>query len=114
MNMNGVFASCKNKDDAFKWVSYLTEADAQLEIAKGLDGYLPVVDSVARDPHFAGDQYFQASLQMAAHAVLAWPPIPGTTAVPVAFPPALQAALLKKASGDSVVQAVAKALSGKR
>ena len=114
MNMNGVFASCKNKDAAFKWVSYLTEANAQLEIAKGLDGYLPVVDSVARDPHFAGDQYFQASLQMAAHAVLAWPPIPGTTAVPVAFPPALQAALLKKASGDSVVQAVAKALSGKR
>jgi multiple sugar transport system substrate-binding protein len=114
MNMNGVLSSCPNKDAAFKWISYLAEANAQLAIAKGLDGYLPVVNSVAQDPSFAQNQYFQVSLQMAEHAVLAWPPIPGTTAVGANFPPAIQAALLGKAAADSVVETVAKSLAGKQ
>jgi multiple sugar transport system substrate-binding protein len=114
MNMNGVLTSCNNKDAAFKWISYLGEAGPQLEVAKGLDGYLPVVDSVARDPYFADNQYFQISLKAAAHAVLAWPPVPGTTAVTADFSPALQAALLGKASADSVVETVAKALASKK
>jgi multiple sugar transport system substrate-binding protein len=113
MNMNGVLASSKNKDAAFKWLAYLDEAPAQLAIAKGLDGYLPVIDAVARDPAFADNQYFQVSMQGAASANLAWPPIPGTTAVSADFPPALQAALLGKAPADSVVTTVAKTLAGK-
>jgi multiple sugar transport system substrate-binding protein len=112
MNMNGVLSTCKDKDDAFKWIAYLTEPKAQLAIAKGPDGYLPVLDSVAHDPAFAKDPFFQISMQEASHAVLAWPPVPGTTTVGVVFPPALQTALLGNAPPESVIKTVANALAG--
>jgi multiple sugar transport system substrate-binding protein len=114
MNMNAILRTCKSPDDAFKWISYLAEAKAQLAIAKGPDGYLPVVDSVAHDPYFAKNQFFQTSIQMASHAVLAWPPVPGTTSVGAVFPPVQQASLLGKAPPDAVVTAVAKTLARKK
>jgi multiple sugar transport system substrate-binding protein len=114
MNMNGVLSTCKNKDEAFKWIAYLAEPKAQLAIAKAPDGYLPVLDSVAHDPAFANNPFFQVSLQEASHALLAWPPVPGTTTVGSAFPPAFQSALLGNAPPESVIKAVSNALSAKR
>ncbi len=114
MNMNAVVATSQKKDAAFKWISWLAEPKAQLALAKSSEGYLPVVSSVAQDPSFADNQFFQVSLQAAKNGAVAWPPLPGTTkATQQVFQPVFQGALLGKNSSDAVVSAVADALSSK-
>jgi len=113
MNMNGVLASSTKKDAAFKWISYLAEADAQLAIAQSPNGYLPVVSSVASDPAFANNKYFQTSIEAAKNGTVAWPPVPGTTkATQQTWQPLFQGALLGKNGNDDVVTGVAQALAG--
>jgi multiple sugar transport system substrate-binding protein len=112
MNMNSVLATSQKKDAAFKWISYLAEQKAQLALAKSSEGYLPVVSSVAQNPSFANNEFFQVSLQAAKNGAVAWPPLPGTTkATQQVFQPLFQGALLGKNSSDAVVSGVADALS---
>lgn len=113
MNMNGVLASSENKQAAFEWIAYLAEADAQLAIAKSPNGYLPVVTSVANDPAFADNKFFQTSIEAAQNGTLAWPAIPGTTrATQQVWQPLFQGALLGENENNEVVSGVAEALAG--
>lgn len=112
MNMNGVLASSDKKQAAFEWISYLAEADAQLAIAKSPNGYLPVVTSVANDPAFANNKFFQTSIEASKNGTVAWPAIPGTTkATQQVWQPLFQGALLGQNSNDEVVSGVAAALA---
>jgi multiple sugar transport system substrate-binding protein len=112
MNMNGVLSSSDKKEAAFQWISYLAEPDAQMAIAKSPNGYLPVVTSVAEDPAFADDPYFQVSYQAAQAGTIAWPALPGTiTAAAVTWQPLFQGALLGDHSNDDVVAGVAESLA---
>jgi multiple sugar transport system substrate-binding protein len=108
MNANAVIAASNKKDAAFKWISFLAEAQAQLAITKSTNGYLPVVTSVANDPQFKTNKYMQISIQAAANTVTAWPAIPGTTvATQKTWQPLFQGALLGKNTPDAVVDGVA-------
>lgn len=110
MNMNAVLASSKKKDAAFKWISFLTETKAQLAITNSTNGYLPVVKSVATDPQYKDNQFFQVSVQEQGSSI-AWPPIPGTTvASQKTWGPVMQAALLGQNPPDQVVKAIADTL----
>lgn len=111
MNMNGVLASSEKKAAAFAWISYLAEADAQMAIAQSPNGYLPVVTSVAEDPAFADNKYFQTSIEASQNGTVAWPAIPGTTrATQQVWQPLFQGALLGENDADEVVSGVAEAL----
>jgi len=111
MNMNGVLASSKKKEAAFKWISYLAEADAQMKIAQSPNGYLPVVTSVAEDKTFADNKFFQTSIEAAKNGTLAWPAIPGTTkATQQVWQPLFQGALLGHNGNDDVGTGVDEAL----
>jgi multiple sugar transport system substrate-binding protein len=114
MNANAVLADSEKKDAAFQWISYLAEEKAQLAITESPNGYLPVVGSVADDPKFADDPYFQASIEASQQAgTVAWPSIPGTTvATQQTWQPLFQGALLGDNSADDVITGVADSLSG--
>lgn len=112
MNMNGVLASSDKKEAAFAWISYLAEADAQMAIAQSPNGYLPVVTSVAEDPVFADNKFFQTSIEASLNGTVAWPAIPGTTrATQQVWQPLFQGALLGQNDNDDVVSGVAEALA---
>ena len=112
MNMNAILNTSKQKDAAFKWISYLAENEAQLAVAQSKEGFLPVTNTVAADPSFKDDAAFQLSAQLAQHPTLAWPTVPGTTIVATtAWAPAMQSALLGKSTSDDMVRAVAAALA---
>jgi|GEM_PF-613150 len=114
MNMTAVLATSQHKEAAFKWISYLGQADAQLAIAKSPNGYLPVVGSVADNAAFKDNKFFQTSIEAAKYGALAWPPLPGTTkASTQTWQPLFQGALLGKNSNDDVVKGVADALAEK-
>jgi multiple sugar transport system substrate-binding protein len=110
LNMTGVLAGSKKKDAAFKWLSYLAEQKAQLAIAKSTAGYLPVVTSVAQDPQFKDDPFFQTSLTAAANGAIIWPALPGVAKAAQAWQPVFQGALLGKNSNDEVIKTVTAAL----
>jgi len=113
MNMNGVLASSDKKEAAFAWISYLAEAEAQMAIAQSPNGYLPVVTSVAEDPVFADNKFFQVSIQASQNGTVAWPAIPGTTrATQQVWQPLFQGSLLGDNEPDEVVSGVAEALAG--
>jgi multiple sugar transport system substrate-binding protein len=115
MNMNGIIASSKHKDAAFKWISWLAQPEAQLAVAKSTEGYIPVVTSVTQDPQFKDDPFMQASLLMTKNAPIAWPPLPGTAkATSQTWPPLFQGALLGKNSPDAVVKGMADALGAQQ
>lgn len=114
MNANAVLASSKKKEAAFKWISFLAEKDAQLAITKSTNGYLPVVKSVASDPQFDSNRFFQISVKASENKTAAWPSVTGTTvATQKTWGPLFQGALLNKNSNDDVVKGVAEALGKK-
>lgn len=112
MNANAVLADSDAKDAAFRWISFLAEQRPQLAITESTNGYLPVVQSVASDPRFEENRFFQVSVQAAQNAVTAWPAIPGTTqATQQTWQPLFQGALLGENSNDAVVEGVAETLA---
>jgi multiple sugar transport system substrate-binding protein len=111
MDDNVVLASSTKKAAAFKWISYLAEEGPQLAATISPNGYLPVVQSVAADPRFAANRYFQISVEASRGNVTSWPIVPGTTvATQSTWQPLFQGALLGKNSNDAVISAVAAAL----
>jgi multiple sugar transport system substrate-binding protein len=113
LNLTGVLSSSKNKAAAFKWISYLAEAKAQLAIAKSSAGYLPVVTSVIEDPQFKNDRFFQTSVAAAKNGTIVWPALAGVTkATQQTWQPLFQGALLGKNSGDAVLKGVSDSLMG--
>lgn len=114
MNANGVLASSPKKEAAFKWVSFLAEAEAQKAITLSTNGYLPIEKSVAADPQFESNKYMQVSLLAANGAgVQSWPPIPGTTvATQQTWLPVFQGILEGNEPTGKVVTDVANTLRG--
>jgi len=108
MNANAVLASSDAKDAAFQWIAFLAEQQPQLAITQSTNGYLPVVQSVASDPRFEENRFFQVSVQAAQGAgVTAWPAIPGTTeATQRTWQPLFQGALLGENTNDAVIEGV--------
>ncbi len=112
MNANAVLADSDSKDAAFKWIAFLAEQQPQLAITQSTNGYLPVVQSVAGDPRFEDDRFFQISVEAAQNVVTAWPAIPGTTeATQKTWQPLFQGALLGENDNNAVVEGVAETLA---
>lgn len=112
MNANAVLAASEKKEAAFQWISFLAEQQAQLAITRSTNGYLPVVQSVAADPQFETNRFFQVSVEAAKGDVTAWPAIPGTTeATQKTWQPLFQGALLGQNPNDAVVEGVAATLA---
>ena len=74
----------------------------------------PVVKSVASDPQFDSNRFFQISVKASENKTAAWPSVTGTTvATQKTWGPLFQGALLNKNSNDDVVKGVAEALGKK-
>lgn len=111
MNMNAVLESSDKKDAAFKWISFLTEQKAQKAITDSPDGYLPVVESVASDPDYADNPFFQVSMEEQKRSI-SWPALASTTvATQQVWRPIMQKAFLEDADPDDVIVAMAEALA---
>jgi multiple sugar transport system substrate-binding protein len=111
MDDNVVLANSTKKAAAFQWISYLATEEPQLAATISPNGYLPVVKSVAGDPRFAANRYFQISVTAAKGNVTSWPVVPGTTvATNSTWQPLFQGALLGKNSNDAVIEGIATAL----
>lgn len=114
MNMNSVLSASKKKAEAFKWIAYLAENEAQLAVAKSKEGFLPVSNGAVKDPYFKNDAAFQLSLQLSQNPTIAWPLIPGTSILQgTDWPPAMASALLGKTTPGDMVIAMAGALGKK-
>ena len=107
---NVLFASSRNKEAAFTFISWLSETKAMEKWSASPQGQLPALKSVAKLPRFADDVFTKVSLEQTRYA-LAWPPLPGVGYLSAAvWGPDMQRALLGQIESKDMMNDLAKAL----
>ncbi len=110
MSGNVVFAASKNKEAAFKFISWLSETAPMDKWSGSRQGQLPALNSVAKLPRYTENTFFKVSLDGANYAI-AWPPLPGVGYVSAqAWQANMQRALLGQISSKEMLDEIAKAL----
>jgi multiple sugar transport system substrate-binding protein len=107
---NVVFAGSKQKEAAFTFISWLSEAGATDKWSGSREGQLPSVKSVAKLPRYTENTFFKVSLDSAGFAV-AWPPLPGVGYVSAqGWQANMQRALMGQISSKDMLDEIARAL----
>lgn len=108
---NVVLSSSKNKDEAFKFVAWLTEKEQMEKWTKSPNnGQLPVLKSVADDPYFKNNKFYKISID-AAQTATSWPALPGVGYLSTtAWPVNVQRALNGEITSQQMLDELAKAL----
>lgn len=110
MSGNVVFATSKQKEAAFTFISWLSETTPMDKWSGSRQGQLPVLKSVARLPRYTENVFFKVSLDGANYAI-AWPPLPGVGYVSAqAWQANMQRALLGQISSKDMLDEIARAL----
>lgn len=108
---NAVFAASKNKDAAFKWISFLTTGDNNAELAK-LSGQLPIANSAQAKWQGHQKRFVDASsASLGIAGVLPDSPKTADFASTV-WPQNMQRALLGQIEPDAMMQAIEKHFNG--
>ncbi len=76
MSGNVVLESCKDKDAAFEWISWLATEEPMRTVSTSIQGQLPVLESVAASEPFSTDPDLQLAVE-AARTAKSWPALPG-------------------------------------
>ena len=108
---NGIFSSSKNKEAAFRWISFLSTGENNVELTK-LSGQLPITTSGAAHETVHQPRFVQASsASLPIAGVL--PDSPKTADfVGTVWPTNMQQALLGQISPDDMMQAIEKHFNG--
>ena len=72
MSGNVVFSPSPAKEEAFKFISWLTEPEQMDKWSRSRNGQLPVLNSVARMDHHINNEFFRVSMEGADYAI-GWP-----------------------------------------
>ena len=76
MSGDVVLQSCKDKDAAFEWISWLATEEPMRTVSTSIQGQLPVLESVAASEPFSTDPDLQLAVE-AARTAKSWPALPG-------------------------------------
>jgi len=107
---NVVFAGSKQKEAAFTFISWLSEANATDKWSSSREGQLPSVKSVSKLPRYTNNPFFKVSLDSANFAI-AWPPLPGVGYVSAqGWQANMQRALVGQISSKDMLDEIARAL----
>ena len=108
---NAVFAASKNKEAAFKWISFLSTGENNAELAK-LSGQLPI--SNAAQATWSGHQKRFVDASAASLAIAGVLPDSSKTAdfASTVWPQNMQRALLGQISPDDMMRAIEKHFHG--
>lgn len=113
MSGNVIFSSSKNKEAAFKFISWLTEKEAMEKWSRSVQGQLPVLKSVANQPFYRENIFFKISLDQAKYAIT-WPPFPGVGYISAQlWQNLMQRALLGEITSKDMMDEIAAALKKK-
>ena len=113
MSGNVIFSSSKNKEAAFKFISWLTEKEQMDKWSRSRQGQLPVLKSVANLPYYKNNIFFKVSLDQAKYAI-AWPPLPGVGYISAQlWQNLMQRALLGEITSKEMMEEIANALRKK-
>lgn len=108
---NAIFSASKNKDAAFKWISFLTTGDNNAELAK-LSGQLPIANSAQAKWDGHQKRFVEASsASLGIAGVLPDSPKTADFASTV-WPQNMQRALLGQISSDDMMKAIEKHFNG--
>uniref|UniRef100_UPI00048EED6E ABC transporter substrate-binding protein n=1 Tax=Thermoanaerobacter thermocopriae TaxID=29350 RepID=UPI00048EED6E len=108
---NVIFTNSKNKDAAFKWISYLATGKGQEEWCS-FTRNIPVSKRVQKLPEFQNDKFMKVSIEGMPHAGIF--PILDTTTdwINNTWPNTVQAALLGKITAKEAMEILQKGLWG--
>lgn len=110
MSGNVVFSTSEKKDAAFKFISWLSEAEPMDKWSKSRQGQLPVLKSVAAQKYYTDNDFFRVSLDGGDYAVV-WPPLPGVGYVAsFVWQNTMQRALLGEITSKQMLDEIAVAL----
>lgn len=110
MSGNVVMRGSKNKEAAWKWISWLTEKEAMDRWSGSRQGQLPALSSVANSSSYQTNPFFKTSLEGAKFAV-AWPGLPGVGFVAaLLWQREMQRALLGEIGSKEMLDNIANAL----
>ncbi|MGB9858264.1 MAG: ABC transporter substrate-binding protein [Dictyoglomaceae bacterium] len=113
MSGNVIFSGSKNKEAAFKFISWLTEKEPMEKWSRSKQGQLPVLRSVAALPFYTENIFFKTSLDQAKYAIT-WPPLPGVGYVSAQlWQTLMQRALLGEITSKEMMDEIAAALQKK-
>lgn len=113
MSGNVIFSSSKNKEAAFKFISWLTEKEIMEKWSRSVQGQLPVLKSVANSSFYKGNIFFKISLDQAKYAIT-WPPLPGVGYISAQlWQNLMQRALLGEITSREMMDEIAAALKKK-
>ncbi len=100
---NAIFAGSRNPDAAWKWISFLSEGDNNVEFNK-LSGQVTVTTSGAKNWTFEPQRFVQATINSLPIAKVL-PPVPQTADfVRTVWPQTTQKALLGEITPDQMMQ----------
>jgi multiple sugar transport system substrate-binding protein len=108
---NAVFAASKNKDAAFKWISFLSTGENNAELAK-LSGQLPIANSAQAT--WTGHQKRFVDASSASLGIAGVLPDSPKTAdfASTVWPQNMQRALLGQIGADDMMKAIEKHFNG--
>jgi len=110
MSGNVVFSTSDVKGAAFKFISWLSEAEAMDKWSKSRQGQLPVLKSVAGQEFYVDNEFFKVSIEGGNYAVV-WPPLPGVGYVSAyVWQNTMQRALLGEITSKQMLDEIAAAL----
>lgn len=110
MSGNVVFSPSQAKEEAFKFISWLTEPEQMDKWSRSRNGQLPVLNSVARMDHYINNEFFRVSMEGADYAI-GWPPLPGVGYVSShVWQVNMQRALLGEITSQEMLDEIARAL----
>ncbi len=113
MSGNVILSGSKNKEAAFKFISWLTEKEQMDKWSRSRQGQLPVLKSVASLPYYRNNIFFKVSLDQAKYAI-SWPPLPGVGYISAQLWQSLmQRALLGEITSKEMMEEIANALRKK-
>lgn len=109
---NVIFDSCKNKDAAFKWVSYLATGKGEELWCKATNN-VPVSKRVQAEPEFKDNKFMKASIEGQSYAGIL--PILDTTTewINTVWPNTVASALSGKTSAADAMKTLQEGLYGK-
>ncbi len=111
MSGNVVLAASRKQEQAWEWISWLSEREQMRTISTSPQGQLPVLQSVAADPAFTKEEAYKVALKAEDYATT-WPSVPGTALVANKdWGPAIQSAFMGQESSAGMLNTLATDLS---
>lgn len=108
---NVIFESCKNKEAAFQWLTYLAAGKGQ-ETWCAATGNVPVSKRVQKLDEFQSDKFMKVSIEGQKHAGI-FPVLNSTTEwISTTWPNTMNSVLTGKTSVDDAMQTLQKGLYG--